>query len=368
MLAEPSYYDLLEVRRDATPTDIANAFARAQVQLESLPPGSPAGRRRRQEVAEAFHVLSDASAKAIYDRRRFRADVGSPGASGAVEPDTGPATYIGAPAAESPMAPAARYQLVLRKAQRTEEGIEIELAPSARSRTAVAEELRRHVPSAFLRFNADRNSWTVAGAYEAVLRELFLNLDRALNEDAARPLQVFSVPRFGAFQPSPYPGSGPTEAKEPTKPEPRRSRWTATINGTTLGIVGMILLIGWNLYVAGAQRQQEPVSQVIAVRPTRTPIPTPTLVPTPVPTPVSFQTTTKFARVHLRAGPAQSTTSLGFLLADEAFTAVGRTADGEWIRIVKGDLTGWSAAWTLNVEERLDELPVLDAAGPATGG
>ncbi len=359
MSAAPSHYDLLEVRRDATPTDIRIAFARENARLQSLPTDSPAWRKRQQEVEEAFRVLSDTAARNVYDRQRFHAGVGAAAAPDDAEAATRNVTYIGAPSTGSSIDQATRYKLVLRKARRTPEGIEIELAPSVWSRTAVAEELRRHVPSAFLRFNANRNSWTVAGTYEAALRELFLNLDSALNEDTASELQAFSVPRFDALQPSLYPGSGPTEAKPPNRPEPRHSRWTATVNGTTLGIVGVVLLIGWNLYVAGSQREQEPVSPVVVVRPTRTPIPTQTPVPTPVPTPVSFLTTTKFDRVHLRAGPAQSTTSLGFLLEDEEFTAVGRTANGEWIRIVKGDLTGWSAAWTLNAEERLDELPVF---------
>ena len=361
MPSEPSHYDLLEVRRDATPTDIEKAFSRQQAKLKSLPTDSAAWRRRRQEVDEAFRVLSDTSAKEVYDRQFYAG--GRPlEASGEVEPDMRVVTYIGAPSAEGLIDQAARYKLVLRKAHRTEEGIEIELAPSAWSRTAVAEELRRHVPSAFLRFNAGRNSWTVAGAYEAALRELFLNLDSALNENASWDLQVFSIPQFGDPPASLDPSPKPVEAEYPHKPELRRSRWTATINGTTLGLAGVVLLIGWNLYVAGSQRQQEPVviSQAVVMQPTRTPSPTQTPVPTPVPTPVSFPTTTKFTRVHLRAGPAQSTTSLGFLLEDEEFTAVGRTANGEWIRIVKGDMTGWSAAWTLNVEERLDELPVLE--------
>ena len=357
MPTEPSYYDLLEVRREATPTDIENAFAREKAKLKAFPADSPTWRKRRQEVEEAFHVLSDSSAKEAYDLQCFNS-VAEPEE---IEPDAGTVAYIGASPDVTPIDQEARYKLVLRKASRTADGIEIELASSAWSHTAVAEELRRHVPSAFLRFNSSRNSWTVASVYEAALRELFLNLNDALNEDASRALQVFSIPKFGDLQSSLYLGSGPIEAEQqPDKLEPRRSRWTATITGSTLGIAGVVLLISWNLYVAGSQRQQEQDSQVVVMRPTRTPIPTQTPVPTPVPTPVSFLATTKYARVHLRAGPAQSTTSLGFLLDDEEFTAVGRTSNGEWIRIVKGDLTGWSAAWTLNVEERLNELPVFE--------
>ncbi len=359
-MPSPSYYDLLEIRRESTSLEIENAFVREKAKLKSLPADSSAWQRRRQEVEEAFGILSDISAREAYDRQRFHPDVGSAAELDKVEPDTRTVTYIGISPEENALDQAARYKLMLRKAHRTAEGIEIELAPSAWSRTAVAEELRRHVPSSFLRFNASCNSWTVAGTYEAALQKLFLNLDSALQDDGPGERQVFVIPKFNDPPPSLSPDVRPRESQPSNRSEPRRVRWTATINGTSLGIVGVILLIGWNLYVAGSQRQQEAISQEVAVvRPTRTPIPTPTPTPTPVPMPVSFLTTTKYPKVHLRAGPAQSRASLGFLLEGEEFLVTGRTTNGEWLQIVKGDLTGWSAAWTLAVEDRIDELPVF---------
>ncbi len=361
MPPEPSYYDILEVHRESTPEDIDRAFARESSKLRAYPSDSQSRRKRLLEVEEAYHILSNGPARAAYDRQRFNSGSRSAGPPSESNSEGETVPYIGATAYQGALKRESPYKLVLAKARRTDQGLEIELAPSSWNRTAVAEELRRHIPSGFLQFNSTRNSWTIASIYEAALRELFLNFDIALNEDSREDPEVFSLPSFVDSRRSPYQGSGPMEAEVLDMPDTRQSRWTATLNGTTLGIVGIVLLIGWNLYVAGSQRQQEPDAQVVDIRPpTRTPIPTATLVATPVPTPVSLLITTRFPRVHLRAGPDQNTTSLDFLLEGEEFTAVGRTPNSDWIRIKKQELTGWSAAWTLNMQERFEELPVVE--------
>ncbi len=360
MPPEASYYDILEVRRESTPADIERAFDRESSKLRAYPSNSQSRRKRLLEIEKAYHVLSNEPARATYDRQHF--STVSRSTEPLAESYSAGATvsFIGTTPSQGDLRKESPYKLVLAKARRTEQGLEIELAPSFWSRTAVAEELRRHIPSGFLEFNSSRNSWTIASIYEAALRELFLNLDIALNEDRRDDPQEFSLPSFVNSHRSTYQGSGPMEVVVPDKPDTRHSRWTATVNGTTLGIVAVILLIGWNLFVAGSQRQQEPDVQVVIVPPTRTPIPTATLVATPVPTPVSLLTTTRFPRVHLRAGPDQNSTSLDFLLEGEEFTAVGRTPNSEWIRIKKQGLIGWSAAWTLNLQERFEELPVVE--------
>lgn len=358
--APPTCYDTLEIRSDATFSDIGRAFAREKAKLSSLLSNTPAWQQRREDVERAYHVLSESKSRADYDRQ-LAASRASPSQSLAeanLEGDID--TFIGATAAGETQAQESRYKLALRKASRTEEGIEIELAPSAWSRTAVTEELRRHVPSGFLRFNSSRNSWTVAEVYEAALGELFLNLDHALGEDGPQGPQVFNIPSFQVPRTTVFEGVRPSDAKDPVSSERQHSRWTANINGTTLGIAGVVLLIGWNLYVAGSQRQQEEdSSSVVVSRPTLVPLPTNTPVPTPTPIPVSLLITSKYPRVHLRAGPSQSTASLGFILAEEEVTAIGRTPNVEWIQIEKQELTGWSAAWTLNGGEEFGDLPVV---------
>ena len=73
----------------------------------------------------------------------------------------------------------------------------------------------------------------------------------------------------------------------------------------------------------------------------------------------SFVTTTRYPRVRLRSRPDLNAPILDDLLAGEEFTAWGRTAASDWVRIRRGEQEGWSAAWTLNVEDQLPRLPVM---------
>lgn len=152
-----------------------------------------------------------------------------------------------------------------------------------------------------------------------------------------------------------------SQDKEAPSPIKHRLFWLSL---SLLSIVSIGLFLSWQTYVSTVQRRQDLALPAVPSAPTRTPkltpTLTPTLVPTPVPTPMFFTTTTKFPQVHLRAAPTVEADSLGFLLAEEAVTVVGRTADSEWVRVESGKLSGWSAAWTLNVEEHLAELPVME--------
>lgn len=355
--SEPTCYDTLEIRKEATYSEIEKAFEREKIKLNALSAKSPALEQRQLEVEEAYRILCDSKSRATYDQQLSDSKAIS-SRPNSVEESEG---FIGARTAEETIAQNPRYKLTLRKARRTEEGIEIELTPSSWNHTAATEELRRHVPSGFLKFDSSRNSWTVAKPYEAALRELFLNLDFALGEGESSAPEVFNIPPFQVTQPVKPQVYSPEIAKNSERSAARQSRWTANINGTTLGIAGVVLLIGWNLYVAGSQRQQqeEVFRTAIAPTPTQTPGPTNTPEPTPTPIPVTLAISPKYPRVHLRAGPSQDTASLGFILAEEEVKAIGRTSNVEWIQIETAVLTGWSASWTLNGQERLEELPIV---------
>jgi curved DNA-binding protein CbpA len=74
-LAEPSYYELLEVPRDATGEEIARAYQMAlgTYETDSLATYSLYGeeelRAIRRRIEEAHRVLSDAEERAVYDGR-----------------------------------------------------------------------------------------------------------------------------------------------------------------------------------------------------------------------------------------------------------------------------------------------------------
>lgn len=62
-------YELLGVRRDAKGAEIRRAYQKRARQLHpDLNPGDPVSAERYRQVAQAFHVLSDAHRRAEYDR------------------------------------------------------------------------------------------------------------------------------------------------------------------------------------------------------------------------------------------------------------------------------------------------------------
>lgn len=357
---EPTLYDLLEVRRDASPEEIEQAYARAKARLSDISPQTRDLQTRGLQVEQAYRTLSDPQLRKAYETRDRPPEESREGHSGLPILATSPPSALASAEADGHELPEGfKYRLTLRKAVRTQEGLEIQLAPSALSHAASAAELRKHVPARFLRFNAERNSWTVASPYEEVIRRLSYNLSETLGEGPASAPTEFRLPTFAAEQ-------RPDIAREPVRrfaaaarPSRRRAAWSEALSFSTLGIVGIVLLIGWQLYVSNSQRRQDLVLPVATLAPTRTPRPTATLPPTPVPTPVTFVTTTRYPRVHLRAAPTTNAASLGYLLAEEEFTVVGRTANGEWVRVEAGANSGWSAAWTLYVQDRLAELSVM---------
>ena len=64
------YYQILQVKRNATPEEIKEAYRRlARQHHPDLHPGNPAAEERFKEICQAYEVLSDSVQRTLYDQR-----------------------------------------------------------------------------------------------------------------------------------------------------------------------------------------------------------------------------------------------------------------------------------------------------------
>ena len=69
MADKRDYYEILQVARDASPSEIAQAYRKLAVEFHpDKNPGNDEAVERFKEAAEAFEVLSDDEKRARYDR------------------------------------------------------------------------------------------------------------------------------------------------------------------------------------------------------------------------------------------------------------------------------------------------------------
>jgi len=88
MTTSKDYYEILGVRRDASPEEIRKAYRRlARKYHPDLNPGDKAAEERFKQVQEAYDVLSDAKKRKMYDTYGFYSESGFPGAG---QPGAGP--------------------------------------------------------------------------------------------------------------------------------------------------------------------------------------------------------------------------------------------------------------------------------------
>ncbi len=366
MLHDSSYYDVLEIRPDATADDIRTAYARQRTKLQHWPQRTHEWHVRQREVDEAYQVLSVPHTRRAYDLNHFgsardRADLDGGATSEQVATTSGPLPrtdpdFVGLRATAGPT-------WRLSRAQATPLGYEITVEQANRYAARAVQALKERIPTQDLTFDASRQIWLVPYAYADDLEELFLNFPAILTH-SAQPPQGLVIPHYTIEEDTP-----PTRSIRRPYPPPQMPGEVYTSSSLPIQgplIVGLVLLIIWNFIVVGTE--PEPVSAVVAVAPraTRAPIVTPTYTPTITPTPFSFITTTKYPRVHLRQLPDTEAVSLGFLEAQDEFVILARTTDGSWVQVQHEQQTGWSAAWTLNVDSRLDRLPVLDVQDTPT--
>ena len=353
-----SYYDILEIPRRATQAEIGGAYNRQLAKLQAASAQTPVWRQRQRDVEEAFRVLSHQASRAAYDQEQAQRTSLPPASDPErAEPDTrmdGEAWPV--PGRSLASMRATTYPLRLASAQRTARGFEIVLAAAAEGHVEAVRSLRQRIPAQHLVFEPTRNVWVVAAAYEQSLRDLCLNFDFALSQPEPTAGRL-AFPRWENAAPAPRATPRPAPSDPPAPRLRRLEDSPLPVSGIVIGL--LVLLIGWNLYILRAESPRAPVQVAVTPRPTRAPITTPTFTPTVTPTPYSFVTTTRYPRVRLRSRPDLNAPILGDLLAGEEFTAWGRTAASDWVRIRRGEQEGWSAAWTLNVEDQLPRLPVM---------
>lgn len=358
MPRQASYYDVLEIPRHATQAEIGDAYNRQLAKLQAASAQTPVWRQRQRDVEEAFRVLSRKASRVAYDRGRIQRTAPSPASDPErAEPDLRPdGDAWPVPGRSLASMQATTYPLRLATAKRTARGFEIVLAAAAEDHAAAVRSLRQRIPAQHLVFEPTRNVWVVAAAYEQSLRELCLNFDFALSQPEPTASRL-AFPRWDNAAPVPRATPRPAPSEPPAPRLRRLEDSPLPVGGIVIGL--LVLLIGWNLYILRAESPRAPIQAAVTPRPTRAPITTPTFTPTATPTPYSFVTTTRYPRVRLRSRPDLNAPILDNLLAGEEFTAWGRTAASDWVRIRRGEQEGWSAAWTLNVEDQLPRLPVM---------
>lgn len=354
---ETSCYDILEIGRDASAAEIQAAYDRQCARLHALERRTRAWYQRQQDIEEAFHVLAHADSRQAYDR--LQAGSGpeaAPSSTTLADFESEPESALAPEQSAWPPETQPQYPLLLIQAKCTERGYAIKLDASAAGNLRAVRILRQQIPESDLVFEPVQQVWLVPHAYRQILEDLFLNFASLLDQDT-HATGGLAIPRYDNVQPVPYGKAAPRTQKPSGWPPPRLEPSPFPFNGIIIGL--LVLLIGWNFYVIGVrQPETAAVLPTATPRPTRAPIPTPTPVPTLTPTPFSFVTSTKYERVHLRSRPDLGAASLGYLLAGDELTILARTPAGDWVRVQRGEQTGWSAAWTLNVEDRIDQLPI----------
>ena len=79
MADKRDYYEILQIERDASASEIAQAYRKLAVKHHpDKNPGDEASVERFKEAAEAFEVLSDDEKRARYDRHGHAGVVGPP--------------------------------------------------------------------------------------------------------------------------------------------------------------------------------------------------------------------------------------------------------------------------------------------------
>lgn len=162
-MASVSYYQILQVRPDASQEEIAAAYRRLARQVHPDLNPSPDAHRRMQVINEAYNTLRHP------DRRQRYDDVRTAGA--AQKPAAEPARAGGAATASARTHTTGAW-LSYQKRQ----GAEIIFTVGhAENMAALLAELQRRIPPSSRRYEIAHNRWRVAVDYEDVLRTLFRN-------------------------------------------------------------------------------------------------------------------------------------------------------------------------------------------------
>ncbi len=357
------HYDVLEVPLDASHEEIRVAYRSWMVRLDQFGKKNPdVVESLRRKIEDAWAVLSDPVRRERYDAgvrgmreagRRFATPSESGCGAGRWTPET--PNFHG-------LSQISERLEVLDVLKVVDGSVEFRPVPDRTRQARLRRKLLAVLPAEELRFDSLRQLWRVPAYRLPELRGVFLNVDSLL-EQARRDGIGFKLPDYAV----PRKSAGVQErAPKPPVRVPEQVAPTGQQPFNIIIVVALALLTAWNLYVAAANNRAaaaEATTQASVPVPVITPIPIvqPTTTPVPQPTPVVLAARTAYPRVHLRRRPDPNAYSLTLLLAGEELEALGRSTDNEWIRIRRGDYLGWSAAWTLELEGKARQLPVLEA-------
>lgn len=332
-MREKTHYQVLGVRPEASVSVIEAAYQRllrqhhteAKLSQQPLVGNDPALAR----LQEAYQVLRDPTRRQQYDEslRLRRGDIESIELS---------------QRAQQQLAESGAW---LSEQRHSDDKVIFRIGWAA-DFTAVRRALEEAIPPFARHYDADQGVWTVDLAHAAILEQLF---DNYTPPHRPPPPRIYTP----VYQPKPY--------------QPSRQRIRELWQGWPFLIMAVLALaIVLTLLLPSAEEQQLMVASTATAVALAELAQQATVAPSPPPAAAELAlgllpVTLQYASVHLRSGPGTDTDSLGFLNPTDSMWAAGRTADSSWLVIVSPLGTGWTAAWTVEVEGNLSGLPVYAA-------
>ena len=354
-----TFYDVLEVPPDASAEAINDSYRSLAARLHAA--SEPDLRSRRQEVEGAWAVLSNPERRQRYDTRLQRQATPTNGRIADLSHDHRSVDPLRLASTDfRGLRHTSAGPEILDSLKVVDGSIEFRPVSERTSHARLRQKLLALLPAEEIRLDAQRQLWTVPAYRMPALRKVFLNVDALLEQahcdGVGLEIPDYTVPHAQHL----------VRARVP-RPQFRIPEYVAPTGQQPFNmiiVVALALMTAWNLYVAADNRRAAAAEATVqAPVPVITPVPMvqPTVTPVPEPTPIVLAARTAYPRVHLRRRPDLNAYSLTLLLAGEELEALGRSADGEWIRIRRGEYVGWSAAWTLELDGTAGQLPAVEA-------
>ncbi|MDE0141854.1 MAG: hypothetical protein OXI80_13600 [Caldilineaceae bacterium] len=207
--------------------------------------------------------------------------------------------------------------------------------------TAIHDAVNAAIPETGRAYNARLNEWRIDPRYEAELAAIFTNFERA---DVQRPPRLVG-PTY----------QGPAAIPPPQHiPQAWRGWPLLIIGGLILAIIVAVLFPANRGAPVTAQATATALAQIGSYEPLESNFDTVTSG-----TLSGLKGTLLHPSVNLRALPSAGGPVLELLSSDQTYRVIGRLEDSSWYVATTGELTGWIAAWTIEVEGDPESLPVF---------
>ncbi len=207
--------------------------------------------------------------------------------------------------------------------------------------TAIHDAVNSAIPDTGRAYNARLNEWRIDPRYEAELAAIFTNFERA---DVQRPPRLVG-PTYQGPAATPPP---------PHIPQAWRGWPFLIIGGLILAIIVVVLFPANRGAPVIAQATATALAQISSYEPLESNFDTVTSG-----TLSGLKGTLLHPSVNLRDLPAAAGPVLELLSSDQTYRVIGRLEDSSWYVATTGELTGWIAAWTIEVDGDPESLPVF---------